>query len=374
MKELLYQLWLSSLHGVSSAKMFRLHDYFGSFSAVYEADFFEYAKIEGIGSFSEFGNKNLDKAEKILEDCEKLCIDIISYYDSRYPARLKEIDNAAPPQLYVRGNIPPVDHMLTIGIVGARRSSLYGNSCATSIAEELARHGTIVVSGMARGIDTSAHRGALKAEGDTIAVLGCGVDVCYPPENHELKRIIETHGAVISEFPPGTKPLAPHFPARNRIISGLSVGVVMVEGKATSGSTITARLAMEQGREVFCVPGAIDKQLSVGPHQLIRDGARLITSAKDIIIDLSVDYPEFMVDVMLGEEAQERIVTKNTEKLPTDQKMVIGVLKSDVPTHVDEICYKTGIEIPVVNQCLLMLELNGYITSLPGKQYILRSS
>lgn len=374
MKELLYHLWLRELHGISSAKIFRLHDYFGSFSAVYEADFFEYAKIEGIGPFSELGNKSLDRAEKILEDCDRLGIDIISYYDDRYPKRLKEIDNAAPSLLYVRGKFPPVDHMLTVGIVGARRSSLYGNHCATSIAEELARQGTIIVSGMARGIDTAAHRGALKAEGDTIAVLGCGADVCYPPENHELKRIIESHGAVISELAPGTKPLSVHFPARNRIISGLCVGVVMVEGKATSGSTITARLAMEQGREVFCVPGPVDKTLSVGPHQLIRDGARLVTSAKDIIMDLSTDYPELMVDVMLGEQAQERIAAKNMEKLSLDEKMIVGALKHDFPTHIDEICYMTGIEISVVSQCLLMLEINGYVTSLPGKQYILRTS
>ena len=148
----------------------------------------------------------------------------------------------------------------------------------------------------------------------------------------------------------------------------------MVEGKATSGSTITARLAMEQGREVFCVPGPVDKTLSVGPHQLIRDGARLVTSAKDIIMDLSTDYPELMVDVMLGEQAQERIAAKNMEKLSLDEKMIVGALKHDFPTHIDEICYMTEIEISVVSQCLLMLEINGYVTSLPGKQYILRTS
>ena len=373
MKELLYQLWLTGLNGISSAKIFRIHEHFGSFAAAYEADYPDYAELFGTNTAAVMASKSLDAAEKILENCEKHGIDIITYYDERYPERLKEIGSSAPSLLYIKGTLPPVDERLTIGVVGARRSSLYGNACATSISQDLGRLGTIVISGMARGVDTAAHRGALKAEADTIAVLGCGVDVCYPPENHEIKRIIENHGAVISELPPGSSPLAANFPARNRIISGLSVGIVMVEGKATSGSTITARLAMEQGREVFCVPGAIDKQLSVGPHQLIRDGARLITSAKDIIIDLSGDYPELMLEVMLSEDAQERIAEHNNDKLPPEQQMVIGMLKSNFPTHIDEICYKTGIEIAVVNQSLMMLELNGYITSLPGKQYILNS-
>lgn len=373
MKELLYQLWLGSLYGISTAKIHRLREHFGSFSAVYEADISEYLMIEGIGAETSLSNKSLDSARKILEDCDNLGIDIISYYDKRYPLRLKEIDNAAPAQLYVKGKLPPIDDVLTIAVVGARRSSLYGNSCATQISQELGRAGAVVVSGMARGIDTAAHRGALKSDSDTIAVLGCGVDVCYPPENRELKRIIESNGAVISELPPGSQPLASNFPARNRIISGISVATVIVEGKATSGSTITARLSMEQGRETFCVPGCIDKPQSVGPHQLIRDGARLITSAKDIIIDLSKDYPELMVDVMLGDEAQERIASLQTEKLPPEQKLILGALKSNFPTHVDEICHKTGVETAVVNQCLLMLEINGFVTSLPGKQYILRN-
>lgn len=374
MKELLYQLWLSSLHGISSVKTHRLRRHFGSFANVYDAGLSEYSAVEGVGAEMSLSDKNLDKARKILEDCDRLGIDIISYYDERYPKRLKEIDDSAPTVLYVRGKLPAVDNVLTVAVVGARRSSLYGNASATQISMELARAGAVVVSGMARGIDTAAHRGALKAEGDTIAVLGCSVDICYPPENTELKRLIESHGAVISELPPGTQPLAANFPARNRIISGISVATVMVEGKATSGSAITARLSIEQGRETFCVPGCIDKELSVGPHRLIRDGARLITSAKDIIIDLSADYPELMVDVLLGDEARERISEHQAKKLPPEQKLVIGVLKDNFPTHIDEICHRTGIEIAVVNQCLLMLEINGFITSLPGKQYILKAN
>ncbi|OQB12224.1 MAG: hypothetical protein BWY15_02272 [Firmicutes bacterium ADurb.Bin193] len=371
MKELLYQLWLGSCKGISTVKVHRLREFFGSFEAVYKVGMDDYSRVEGVGAEASLLNKNLDHARRILEDCDRLGIDIISYYDERYPRRLKEIDKAAPAQLYVKGKLPPVDNLLTIAIVGARRSSLYGNACADRIAQELTQAGAVVVSGMARGIDTAAHRGALKANGETIAVLGCGVDICYPPENEEIKKMIEAHGAVISELPPGEPPLASNFPARNRIISGISVATVMVEGKATSGSAITARFAMEQGRETFCVPGGIDKELSVGPHSLIRDGARLITSARDIITDLSFDYPELMVDVFLGDEAQERISAARTEKLPPEQRLIAKVLKPDFPTHIDEICHKTGIETAVVNQCLLMLEINGIVVSLPGRQYIL---
>ncbi len=371
MKELLYQLWLSGLQGISTVKIHRLRDHFGSFEAVYDAGAADYEKVGGVGAQLSLLDKSMDAARRILEICDRENIQIISYYDEKYPKRLKEIDTAAPAQLYVRGTLPPVDELLTIAVVGARKSSLYGNACAADIAQELCRAGAVVVSGMARGVDSAAHRGALKGDGKTIAVLGCGADVCYPPEHAELKRIIESNGAVVSEFPPGTAPHASNFPARNRIISGLSVATVMVEGKATSGSTITARLAMEQGREVFCVPGYIDKPLSVGPHQLIRDGARLITSAKDIIVDLARDYPELMVEVMLGEEAQVRISDARYEKLPSEQRMVIGVLKDSYPTHIDDICHQTAMETAMVNQCLLMLEIGGLITSLPGKQYIL---
>ena len=369
MKELLYQLWLGSLHNISTAKIHCLKKHFKTFEAVYNADMSEYTKVDGIGT--ELLDKNLDSARKILEDCDANQIEIISYYDKRYPRRLKQI-NSPPAVLYVRGTLPPIDTVLTVAVVGARRSSLYGNACAIEISKQLTRAGAIIVSGMARGIDSAAHKGALKAEGETIAVLGCGADICYPPENKELKRIIESHGAVVTEYPPGTVPLAAHFPVRNRIISGLSVATVMVEGSATSGSAITARLSVEQGRETFCVPGRIDNELSMGPHQLIRDGARLVTSAKDIIMDLTRDYPELMVDVMLGEQARDRIIGKQTEGLPAEQRLVLGLLKNDFPTHIDEICHLASIEPAVANQSLVMLEINRFITSLPGNQYILR--
>ena len=369
MNEILYQVWLTMQSNISNVKIRALKRRFKSFANIYHADTGELSKAEGMGNA--VLDKNLDGARCVLEKCEKDGIDILSYYCDSYPKRLKQI-SSPPVLLYVKGRLPLIDEMLTIAVVGARRASLYGKASAGEISKQLARSGAIVISGMARGIDTAAHRGALKAEGETIAVLGCGVDVCYPPENEELKRVIEGHGAVISEYPPGTAPFAANFPVRNRIISGLSVATVMVEGGATSGSAITARLSIEQGRETFCVPGRIDSELSVGPHQLIRDGARLVASAKDIITDLSCDYPELMVDVMLGETARERIVNKRMEKLPFEQKQIMGLLKADFPTHIDDICHEASLEPSVANQSLLMLEINGLITSLPGKQYILR--
>ena len=244
MDELLYQIWLKGLNGISNSKMRRLHKIFGSFTAIYNLSSIDLANNDTI-SYEEknaISNKNLDKAREILTQCDNLGINIISYYDEAYPKKLKEISDA-PAFLYVRGNLPRLNERLAISIVGARRSSLYGNTTATKIAYDLARKDVVIVSGMARGIDSAAHRGALKADGYTVAVLGCGVDVVYPPENAELKKMIESNGAVISEYPPGTPPNAVNFPSRNRIISGLAAATVIVEGKVTSGSTITAKMA-----------------------------------------------------------------------------------------------------------------------------------
>lgn len=372
MNELLYQIWLSGLKRVSNTVMAKLHDRFGSFEAIYHLESIDLSEDDTLSLElkNSLAGKNLDNAREILERCEVLGAKILSYYDPDYPERLKQIPDA-PMQLYVMGTLPNVDERMSVAVVGARRPSIYGTNTAQNIAYELANAGMLIVSGMARGIDSAAHRGALRAEADTIAVLGCGVDVVYPPENGELKKMIEGNGAVISEFPPGTPPHASNFPARNRIISGLSCATVIVEGKATSGSTITARMALDQGREVFCVPGNIDNPLSVGPNTIVRDGGRLITCAKDIILDLTADYPELMVETVFSEEAVQKHTDRKLEKLPEEQRRIAAVLSRNHPVHVDEICFKTGIEVAVVNQSLFMLELNGLVKQLPGKNYIL---
>lgn len=368
--EKIYAIWLSENFGAGSRISSKLCEYYDSFEAIYNAEPEEIAFIEGISQrhLEKFCDKSLKRATEIMEECIALRIDILTIFDDMYPENLKNISDP-PIVLYVKGRFPNMDKIPSVGIVGSRRPSNYGAKMAEKIAEDLGNKGFIIISGMARGIDTCAHRGAIKSEALTIAVLGCGVDVLYPPENGAVKDLIEQNGAVISEFAPGTAPLPSHFPVRNRIVSGLSNAILVVEGKASSGSTITANLAKDQGREVFCLPGNVDNPLSSASHMLIRDGARLITSAHDIIMDM---------DYMLVEEPCENILKDNQErmnlifgKLTADQRRVAGVLDSNTPMHIDEICFKSGIEIAVANQCLFMLELSGIVKQMPGKQYIL---
>ncbi|NQT23051.1 MAG: DNA-protecting protein DprA [Candidatus Omnitrophica bacterium] len=219
--------------------------------------------------------------DKEIELIEKLGIKVITIDDKEYPSNLKHIYNP-PKVLYVKGKIVPKDHY-SIAVVGARKSSTYGRETAARLARELAEKSITVVSGMARGIDTYAHRGALESGGRTIAVLGCGINIIYPPENKSLMEEISKSGAVISEFPINTPPLRRNFPMRNRIISGLSFGVVVVEAAEKSGSLITASLALEQGREVFSVPGRVDTRLSRGTLALIKEGAKLVENVDDIL-------------------------------------------------------------------------------------------
>lgn len=368
--EKLYAIWLSETFGAGSRISSMLCEYYTSFEAIYNADLEEIALIEGIlpKHIEKLSNKSLKRAEEIISECLALNIDLLTIYDDKYPESLKNISDP-PVLLYVKGSFPIMENVPAIGIVGSRRPSNYGAKMAEKLAESLSNRGFIIVSGMARGIDTFAHKGAIKAGALTVAVLGCGVDVLYPPENGAVKTLIEQNGAVISEFAPGTAPLPTHFPVRNRIVSGLAQSVLVVEGKASSGSTITANLAKDQGKEVFCLPGNVDNPLSAASHKLIRDGARLITCAEDIIEDLGY---------ILVEECAENYVESNQqrmnlafEKLSPDQRRIAQVLDSNTPVHIDEICFKSGIDIAVANQCLFMMELSGTVKQLPGKQYIL---
>lgn len=368
--ERIYAIWLLETFGAGSRISSMLCEYYNSFEAIYNANPEELALIEGISEkhIEKLRNKSLGRAEEIMAECEALDIDLLTIYDDMYPEQLKNIPDP-PVLLYVKGNFPVTKNIPAIGVVGSRKPSNYGTKMAEKIAEGLGNRGFIIVSGMARGIDTCAHKGAIKAGALTIAVLGCGVDVLYPPENGTVKTLIEQNGAVISEFAPGTAPLPTRFPVRNRIVSGLSQSVLVVEGKASSGSTITANLAKDQGKEVFCLPGNVDNPLSAASHALIRDGARLVTCADDIITDLGY---------MLVEESAGNYMEDNQErmnmvfgKLPEDQRKIAEVLDSNTPMHIDEICFKSGVEIAVANQCLFMLELSGAVKQLPGKQYIL---
>ena len=369
MNETLYLLWLLNLKGVSVSTAMKLHDIYGTYENIYNLSPEELFKNVNItpGLKNALSDKSLDKAREILSECEEKEIKIISYYDAEYPKRLKQINNP-PAILYIRGTLPDIDNAMTVAVVGSRRPSLYGTQSAQKLAYEMAKSGIIIISGMARGIDSAAHRSALRAEEKTVAVLGCGVDVVYPAENAELKSLIESNGAVISELPPGTSPRPSHFPSRNRIISGLSCGTVIVEGKATSGSTITAKCALEQGREVFGVPGNIDNPLSMGPNQIIRDGGTLVTCANDIITGLTAYYPEIMLKTVLCEEKQDEKKLKN---LTSDQKAVLEALEKTNQRHIDEICFKTGLDVFTVQECMFILEAEKLVRQLPGKNYIL---
>lgn len=364
----LYELWLANIPGMTPQRAAELKAVFGNAKQVYEGRYEQLMQHpDGAACYHKaMDDKSLERAKGIATACEALDIEIIVGGDGVYPRRLEEIPDA-PPLLYVKGTLPPVDEVFGVGVVGSRRPTLYGKNMAQQIAQDLAQAGAVVISGMARGIDSAAHRGALRGGGKTIAVLGCGVDVVYPPENRELKQLIEQEGAVVSEYPPGTPPLGVNFPQRNRIISGLGLALVLVQGKATSGSMITGRLALEHGRDVFCVPGNVDEPLSSAPNQLIRDGAILLTNAAEILISQSWQFPEL---ILAG-------LKKKTENSPfagrpADQIEVLQVLHKNKPTHVDDICFQTHLDASGAAKVLLVLELEGIIAQLPGKQYIMR--
>jgi len=283
-------------------------------------------------------------------------VKIITIKDAEYPVNLKEIHDP-PAALYVKGELKKEDK-LSIAIVGSRHSSNYGRDTAERLARELAQLGITVVSGMARGIDTSAHNGALNSKGRTIAVLGSGLANIYPPENKALFYKIAESGAVISEFPMTMPPLAANFPRRNRIISGLSLGTVIVEAAQKSGALITARCAYEQGREVFSVPGEAGRITAFGTNQLIKDGAKLVETAEDILEELTVPIKECLI--------------KRSKVLPADLKQeelkILQVLQNG-PMYVDKIAEESLIPISGASSALTVLEIKGLIKRLPGNVF-----
>ena len=301
-------------------------------------------------------------ARQELQRAAELGIEIISIDEPRYPALLKNIHDP-PNVLYVLGK-PEVLDCRAIAMVGSRAATHYGRSVAGQLAEGLARQGFTIISGLALGIDTESHKGALAAGGRTIAVLGCGLDVIYPPSNHLLyKQIIES-GAVVSEYPLGTEPDNFRFPARNRIISGLSLGVVVVEATKRSGSLITANHALEQGREIFAVPGRIDSVKSTGSHALLQEGAKLVLNINDITEELA----PAMQTQLGGGLSRTAEVPSSVEGLSPEEEKIYGFL--DVyPSSIDEIVRQSGFTPQKASELLLLLELKGVIESLPGKSY-----
>ena len=288
---------------------------------------------------------------------------ILTPADLAYPASLRAIADPPSP-LYVCGTLRDEDR-IAVAVVGTRRPSPYGLAAADRLAHDLARCGVTVVSGLARGIDGVAHRAALRAGGRTIAVLGSGPDVAYPPEHAGLAAQILQAGAVITEYPPGTPPLKHQFPRRNRVISGLAIAVVVVEGREGSGALITADCALEQGREVFAVPGSIFAPTSVLPHRLLRQGAAPVTKVEDILEDLRLDG--LMLD---GLRSQGGVRASGPSvRLAGGEAAVFAHLSTD-PVHIDALAFRSGLSISDASGVLLALELRGLVRAVSGHRYV----
>lgn len=310
--------------------------------------------IEGLLGFSEWA-----EAEAEMRRAREAGVRIVPFIDPCYPARLRAIADP-PPLLYIKGEISAADEK-AVAIVGSRSASDYGRKVARNICRGLASLGFTVVSGMARGIDGAAHESALDGGGRTIAVLGSGVDRIYPPEHEGLSERIARQGAVISELPLGARPVAFNFPARNRLISGLSLGVVVVEATEKSGSLITAAHALEQNREIFAVPGEVGSSRSRGAHRLIRQGAKLVENADDIIEEIAPQLarPE-------GASRRRRVLPQNCSD---DTRKIFGLLQERI-LQIDEVIETSGLSSAQVSQILLELELQGFLRQLPGKRYL----
>jgi DNA processing protein len=280
--------------------------------------------------------------------------------DERYPALLGA--TPSPPRLEMRGSLEPSD-ALAVAIVGSRRPTPYGVEVAEALAAELAARGVTIVSGLARGIDAAAHRGALQGGGRTLAVLGNGIDIVYPPENRDLLRDIERQGAVISQFPKGTAPLPYNFPARNRTIAGLTLGVVVVEAGERSGALITAGLAADLGREVFAVPGRVTSEVSRGPHGLLRDGAILVRDWADIVQELPEPWRRAVLAPAAGSVETERTG-------PGTDAMVLAALKPDEPLHIEELTALVALTPGRLASALVTLELEGRARQLEGQRWV----
>ena len=389
---------LNMIQGVGLKTVQFLRGVFGSAESALQATPDELGKIDQLSPAMRdlLSRKPIQyPIERELELIHEYGCQVMTLYDAAYPQCLKAIDTP-PLVLYIRGELTPEDS-LSISIVGSRDAKDYGRKVSYQLSYQLAQHGLAVVSGLAKGIDTSAHRGTLEAGGRTIAVMGSGLSFIYPAANSDLAEKITESGALISEFPMDVKPKPRNFPRRNRIISGLTLGTVVVEASNRSGALITARLAGEQGREVFAVPGEIFSELSTGTHQLINNGAKLINTVDDLLNELppyalnriQSDVPTSSIPSVETESSQAPPIEKSDPKplatqpssevqqpiqsvpppgLTPDERTIFDAI--EVPSsHIDTIVRTTQLPISLVSSTLLMLELKGIIQQLPGKQF-----
>ena len=361
---------INTVSGIGSIKLKRLLEYFGQARKIFLASKEELIKVSGISDkiavdiIKASAGKGLKEEEALIK---KHNVQILSTQDDDYPANLRNIPDP-PPVLYVKGEFLPQDDF-AIAIVGSRRASFYGLSTAEDFAQKLGGAGISIVSGMARGIDTAAHRGALKAKARTIAVLGSGLANIYPPENKKLFEEISENGAVVSEFPMNTKPLAYNFPRRNRIISGLSLGVLVVEASRNSGALITVDNAIEQSREVFAVPGKVDSANSFGTNSLIKQGAKLVSNVEDIIDELKPCFQNRIKEIEDKKPRENQSGLIIDLGLSNNESKLYGVI-SNSPKHIDEIVAEAGLNIDSTLSMLINMELRHIIRQLPGKLFV----
>ncbi len=358
-------LGLRLIPGVGSVRFARLVGNLGSPGAVLGAARARLEAVAGIGPelAEAISRKRWGRdPEKELDRLYKMKARVVTLEDQDYPPLLAQV-YAPPPVLFLRGDLAPCLPG-GVALVGSRRMSPYGKRVAFTLGRDLAAGGLCVVSGLARGIDASAHRGALSAGGHTVGVLGCGLDVGYPPDNMELMEEMAEKGAVLSEFPLGARPNAANFPIRNRVISGLCRAVVVVEGGIKSGSLITARHALDQGREVFAVPGPVGTPGVEGTHELIRQGARLLDSARDIL------GPGGLPESLLAPVGEPK--PDPAGDLPPDAARLLGHLGPE-PVHADVLVRETGLMAQEVNALLVTLEMADLVEGLPGRNYVLKS-
>lgn len=366
--EAIYEYWLGSIPNIKAKKLLTMIEYFGSPEDVYKASLKAMEQMIRECNSKELNftdrdleaimiGRDMDLISKNLEYLNTHDIKYITMLNRTYPDKLRYIYNP-PFLLYYKGK-PLPDNKKIISIVGARECSIYGRETAKYIAAALAKEDIIILSGLARGIDTYAHIGALSEEGTTYGIMGCGIDICYPVENIDLYMDMQVKGGIISEYGPGCKPLAYHFPMRNRIISALSDGILVIEAKEKSGSLITVDMGLEQGKEIYAVPGRITDKLSEGCHNLIKMGAKLVTTPMDILEDLLEYNPS-------KEIKQLELV----DILPQDELAIYELICLS-PKHIEELVVLTGFDIGKLMENLLSLELKDLIIQ-PMKNYYIR--
>ncbi len=357
-KDIKYWVGFSIIPGIGRVKLTQLENYFGNLENAWKAapTDLKHAGLDSnsIRAITSWRPKLSLEAE--MEKLDRYGVKVFTWHDPDYPARLKEIYDY-PPILYVRGSLLPEDEWC-LAVVGTRRATVYGRQVTEEIVADLTQSKITIVSGLAKGIDSVAHRSALDAGGRSLAVFACGLDTVYPSENAELARRIIRQGALISEYPLGTRPKAENFPRRNRIMSGLSLGVLIIEAGDTSGAMITAHLALEQNREVFAIPGSILSPVSNGTNHLIQEGAKLVRDYTDILEELNLTAVAHQI------EMKEVIPTSDTESL------LLKKLSAE-PTHIDEVCRSSSLPISTVSSTLAMMELKGLVKQVGTMSYVL---